>query len=639
MNNRNAVLILWIGLAFLSPTYICVGQTNYLKNLQFRAQDFFNAELYLRALADYRILDSLQPNEANIKYKIGLCILQSSTKSKALPWLLEAQKLGLQASGMWFNVGKAYHYNSEFALAIASLEKAKILLPDSLTTNKERYNQVLKLLQHCKNGLALKQVSQQVTIINLGANINSQYAEYSPLLTADESCIIFTSCRPANVGKALDPKTGGYYEDLWIASKNKTNEWEVSKNMQTPINTPTHDASGALSADGQTLIIYRNENLYISKLKGTLWSVPILLPKSINSEAWESSASISADGNHLYFSSNKKGGFGGKDLYVSHRLANTNWGTATNLGKVINSKYDEEAPYIHSNQNTLYFSSDRAESIGGFDIFYSDKDSLAQWNTPENIGFPINSPEDDLDFVWSADGKRGYFSSTREGGFGEEDLYQIDRKVPPSPLLLLSGLVTNNSGMGLDAKLVITDLDLGNLAIETNTNNASGKYTVLLKPGKNYGVQLLAPNYLPFSETISLEEAISNEYTEIKKDFVLQRLQIGNSSILQNVFFDTDKYELRPNSYLELNALVLFLKQNKLLHLRIGGHTDNVGDEAHNLKLAQNRANSVVTYLVNKGIATQRLSTISLGSSKPIAANENETGRQKNRRIEIEVVQ
>ena len=633
--------IIWSLLAYTMLVHISLpaySQNNVLKNLKFRADDFFNAELYTLALDTYKQIDSLKPNDAEIKYKMGLCYLNMSHKSMALKPLLNAQLLGFQSSGLSFNLGKAYHFNNQFSQAYSAFDIAKKIIFDSLTQGKERHAQILRLMQNCKNGMALKLDSQTVKIKNLGASINSKYSEYAPLLNADESNIIFTSCRLGSLGNKKDPKTGNYFEDIWMASRNDSSQWQVAINMGIPVNTTGHDATASLSSDGQTLIIYRNENLYISYLKGTVWTEPLLLPPTINTEAWESSASLSSDGMRLYFSSNKKGGKGGKDIYVSNKNGKGIWDKAINVGSPINTAFDEESPFIHPNQKILYFSSDRIESIGGFDIFFSKMDTSNVFTTPINIGYPINSAEDELDFVWSADGKRGYFSSIRAGGLGEEDIYVLERDVPKASVILLSGKVLDKiSSKPLFAQITITNLNSQKVVSSLVSNEADGKYTAAIPAENNYAISITSKGYLPYSENIFLGDTA--KYLEYKRDYLLQRIEVGNSTALRNVFFNTNKSDLRPESCIELNSLIKFLQINKTINIQINGHTDNEGSEGYNLKLSIDRAQSVQDYLLKNGISKMRLSAMGMGSSVPIGINETEEGRRQNRRIEILVKQ
>ncbi|TAH27539.1 MAG: hypothetical protein EAZ07_01295 [Cytophagales bacterium] len=632
---RQYVFIIAISF-FLLNSHKTYSQNFQIKNIQYRADDYFRASLFDLALRDYKKLDSLVPENAEIKYKIGICLLNSVEKTKALDWFLKAQNLNFTTDGFSFNLAKAYHVNSQFQKALEFLQLAKIKNQDSMTTGKFRKIQIDQLERHCFNALRLSKFKNNVKITNLGSTINSKYPEYSPVLFTDENKLIFTSCRPNNIGKTIDIRTNRYYEDLWQSVKNDSSQWQIATNMGFPINTEGHDASAAVSFDGRTLLVYRNENLYFSEYTNKLWALPALLPKTINSEAWESCASISSDGQQIYFSSNKKGGFGGKDIYVCNKQKDGTWGKPFNLGKEINSTFDEEAPFIHPNRRTLYFSSDRPESIGGYDIFFSSLDTNNKWTSAINIGVPINSPEDDIDFVWSADGRRAYFSSIRPEGFGAEDIYMLEWNVKEKPLLIISGNTIDKSNKPIKAILKFTELYDKEKVINTVSAQEDGAYKVALNPGKRYVVEVLSEKHLPYSEQIYVED--DSAFLKKTIQFMLQPLELGEKSILRNIYFDSGKAILKPESLIELQSWVVFLNASKL-KIKIIGHTDNVGDKAYNLSLSKDRAASVANFFTKNGIASQRLQIEGLGDSSPVESNENELGRQFNRRIEIEVIQ
>ncbi|MFI5164374.1 MAG: OmpA family protein, partial [Bacteroidia bacterium] len=427
-------------------------------------------------------------------------------------------------------------------------------------------------------------------------------------------------------------------------------KWTAAKNMGSPINTSRHDASVALSADGQKLFIYRDDeargsgNIYECIQKGAQWTNPEKMSSSINSKYHESSASITADGNTLYFTSNKPGGFGEHDIYkVEWDKTTKQWGTAENLGPVINTQYDEYGAFIHPDGKTLYFSSEGHNTMGGYDIFKSVLDKKTKkWSTPENIGYPINTPDDDIDYVVSASGKHAYYSSFGAEGFGEKDIYRIsstkkEKKQAVTKVTILKGTITDAvTKQLLEAEIEIVDNHTNQIISTFKSNSATGKYLVTLPSGGNYGIAVKKDGYLFHSENFDIVDTAA--YNEVVKDIAMNNLSVGNKIVLNNIFFDFDKATLRPESASELERLKKLLTDMPTMKIEISGHTDSKGADDYNLKLSQSRAQSVVDYLIKAGINKTRLAAKGYGKTKPIATNDTEEGRQLNRRTEFEIL-
>lgn len=386
-------------------------------------------------------------------------------------------------------------------------------------------------------------------------------------------------------------------------------------------------------------------NIYSTALDGDTWSKPVKLNENINTKHWEPSAFISADGNSLYFASNKPGGFGGLDLYMSKRGSDGDWDKAVNLGAGINTPYDEDAPSIHPDGVTLSFSSNGHNTMGGFDIFTSLLSYEGIWSEPVNVGYPINTTDDDIFYMVSPNGKTAYFSSFREDGLGEKDNYMatfLDKK--ETPLTLIQGTVNDEAGMPAKKVMItVTDNETEAIVGVYKANAKTGQFLFILTPGKNYNITYQAENHLFYSENIEIPK--QSNYYEFKKSVKLHPIVVGSKITLNNIFFDFDKATLRPLSNVELKNLVLLMKSNPNMKVEISGHTDSKGDDAYNLKLSEERAQAVVNRLIEKEISTTRMKAKGYGETQPVAPNtkpngsDDPEGRQLNRRVELKITE
>ena len=601
----------------------------------------YNMKRYPKTLPYYLDANKFNPNNAGLNMKIGHVYLNSSEKQKALPYLQKSYELDKDSDPIIiYYLARAYHLKMDWENATKNYEAYKLLANNK---TKELLNDLKKKIEECKNGQELEKNPAHVEIENLGETVNSKFAEYCPLITADESEMIFTSRRDNTTGGKIDPRFNEYYEDLYI-TKNKNNNWSIAKNMPSPVNTEGHDATVGLSPDGQKLLIYIDDkgdgNIYECNLEGSKWSEPKKLDKTINSASKETSASFSPDGKKLYFISYRSGGIGGSDIYISEKK-DEKWGEAQNLGKPVNTEYNEEAVYIHPDGKTLYFSSKGHNTMGGYDIFKSVlKDG--KWSSPTNIGFPINTPSDDAFFVLSASGRHGYYSSTKPDGYGEKDLYRVTflrdttKKEEEPHLALLKGVITNKEGIPLEANIEIVDLEKDEVIATFKSNSATGNYLISLPAGKNYGITVSAEGHLFESEHIDLPE--SSVYQEKIEDFQLKKLAVGQKIVLNNIFYDYGKATLRNESKSELERLTRLMNDMNTLKIEISGHTDNHGSHDYNQKLSENRSKAVVDRLINSGIDKTRLVYKGYGETQPISTNDTEQGRQLNRRTEFTVI-
>ena len=630
---------------------------NEKKDLR-KGKEHFEYEEYRKGLPYLENAYKINPDNLETCYYLGKTYYIIGKKEKCLPLFEKIYKTNPNFKP---DVTEYYAYALHFEMKFDEAMKIYAKLRDQYKPTSKEFLAYEKLISQCKNGKELIKKPVEVIIENAGPEINTEYPDFAPVVTADDEEMIFTSRRPDCLGDIAPD--GFHYEDLYISTK-KDGKWTKGINMGTTINTTGHDASIALSADGSKLYIYRDVNggdIYYSTLKGNKWSEPKNIGKPINSNDYEPSVCISADGKWLFFVSNRPGGKGGRDIYLCEMGKNGKWSEPRNLEE-INTEQDDDAPFFHPDGKTLYFSSKGHSSMGGFDIFKSELKPNGKFSKPLNLGYPINTTDDDIYFVITASGRHGYYASSKAGGYGEKDIYIITFKLPevatiettepnlkiedkeapisvistPS-LILLKGIVTDaQTGKPVEATLFIIDNEKNDTLYEITSNSTTGKYLVTLPSGKNYGIVAQAPNYLFHSENFDIAQ--NTAYQEVQKDIQLKAIKKGEKIILKNIFFDFDKATLRKESIAELERLHKILTDNPKIKIKIGGHTDNVGSDAYNQQLSEKRAKAVVDWLIQHGIDASRLQYQGYGESAPIATNETEEGRQLNRRTEFEII-
>ena len=467
---------------------------------------------------------------------------------------------------------------------------------------------------------------------NLGDSINSKDSEYYPTITIDGKELIFTR------------RVNGINEDFFGATRS-SNGWHKAGALSGNINTQSNEGAQNISQDGQWLIFTGCNfpggagscDLYISYLTPNGWSDPESLGPRINTEAWESAPSLSPDKKELYFASNRPGGFGGSDIYVSRLLPNGRWGEPENLGPEINTAGEESCPFIHADNQTLYFTSNGHLGYGGDDLFISKKQPKGSWSRAVNLGYPINTIENEGSLVVSADGKTAWYASDRSDSRGGLDIYTFELRsdVRPAKTLWVKGKVYDiKTNKGLPSSVELTDLATQEVLSKVQTDE-TGHYLVTLPVGKDYAFNVNRKGYLFYSENFSLS---NNSDSVFNIDIPLQPLEANASIVLRNIFFDVNKFDLKPQSTSELDKLVVLLRDNPTLRIQLSGHTDNVGKAEDNLVLSNNRAQAVVKYLVAHGIEQQRLTFKGYGATQPVADNATEEGRAKNRRTELKVI-
>jgi outer membrane protein OmpA-like peptidoglycan-associated protein len=358
----------------------------------------------------------------------------------------------------------------------------------------------------------------------------------------------------------------------------------------------------------------------------------------INTDQWESQPCLSPDKRALYFAARLPGGYGGSDLYVSYLQPNGRWGIPENMGTTINTVGDESSPFIHADNQTFYFTSNGLQGYGGTDLFLMRKKTDGSWDKPENLGYPINTINDEGTLIVAADGITAYYASDRSDSRGGLDIYQFSLPLyaRPLPTFWVSGKVFDSKEkQGLPATIELINLKSGQVVSKIQTEE-DGSYLVPLPSGKNYAFNVARKGYLFYSSSFFLEK--SGKDNIFKKDIPLTPIEAGSTIVLNNVFFNTGSAELQPASTIELEKLVQLLSDNVGLRIEISGHTDNIGKAADNLTLSNNRAKAVVNFLIQKGIAARRLTANGLGATQPIADNSTEEGRSMNRRTELKVL-
>lgn len=468
---------------------------------------------------------------------------------------------------------------------------------------------------------------------NMGDSINSPESEYFPSMTIDGNEFVFTR------------NLKGRNEDFFYSHK-KPDGWDKARPVEGDVNTEQNEGAQNISQDGQWLVFtgcnrrdgFGGCDIYISYLTNVGWSEAINLGGTVNSDQWDSQPCLSPDKRDLYFSSRRFGGVGGSDLYVCHIQPNGRWSEPENLGPEINTKGDEVSPFIHADNQTLYFSSNGLQGYGGMDLFYSRKGPGGTWSKPVNMGYPVNTIEDEATLFIGADAKTAYYTSDRAEGHGGLDIYSFELRedVRPKKTLWVKGKVFDKkTTRGLPSAVELTDLASNELITKVQTDE-TGNYLITLPVGKDYAFNVNRKGYLFYSDNFSLAKSSLDSIYE--KNIPLEPLEANATVVLKNIFFDVNKYELMPESQAELDKVAQLLNDNPTLKIEIGGHTDNVGKPSDNLILSNNRAKAVINYLISKNISAQRLTSKGYGETKPLADNKTDEGRALNRRTELKVI-
>ncbi len=572
-------------------------------------------EAYLRLGYSYR--SARQIEKAKAVFEQGLATATTDNKRKG--FYLELGDLNLM-QGVY---GPARDYLDKYL----QLE----------TQNKVLIERSRHLKSKAEYGLAHPPGNQTIVPRALSDTVNCFRMQYFPVLTADEKSLIYT--RRLGAGDAHD-------EDLVISNKDSRGRWSRPVSLSEEINSDFNEGTCAISADGRLLIFtscqgrrgYGSCDLFQSRKVGDQWSEPENLGSTVNSSAWESQPSLSADGRELYFVSDRKGGVGKRDIWMSRQVGDS-WSTPENAGSVVNTPYDEVSPFLHANGQTLFLSSDGHPGYGGFDLFRVEKNDSA-WGTVINIGWPINDYQDQYSMFITADSEKAYYSFDKDATGSQSKLMEIE--LPATYRVrnrsnILQGIVRDkDTGKPLGAHLDLYHLERQKVVNAVTSDSIMGDYLVVLTEGADYGLYVSRPGYL--FQSLHFDYSEIRDLESLHLDVTLEKIKPGVNVVLNNIFFATDSYALLTESEAELFRVVEFLSANPRVSIEISGHTDDRGEKAYNKALSQKRAGAVVEFLTLKGIQPGRLMAAGYGVERPTAPNDTDENRQKNRRIEVRIL-
>ena len=505
----------------------------------------------------------------------------------------------------------------------------------------------------------------------MSENVNKHTMQISPVLTADQQLLIYY----------VRESFGKDYDENIVVSKKNGNQWTAPISISNNINTAYHEGHCTISADGRILVFascnredgFGSCDLYISKREGYQWSMPVNLGKKVNSEKWDSEPSVSADGRTIYFSSDRSGTYGKEDIWVTTYVARDlsrstdldkdgEWSVPQNLGTSVNTSKREVTPFIHADGQTLFLASTGYPGMGGFDLFYTNLTGSG-WTSPKNLGYPLNTQDNESSLFITADWRKGYFSKYEQKGYkSTSKLYEFDvadqlksKYKSTYAKGAIYDAVTKKKLVyqELPASIELYDLKTGKLLYFTTADRITGEFLVVLTEGAQYAMYVnkdsylfksLFFDYLPADPDFVGTGASAQAGMDLKSfdplilDIYLEPIKKGSTIILHNVFFDTGKHDLREKSKTELEKMIRFMNANKNITVEIAGHTDNVGSYQDNIDLSLKRAQSVHDYLLKGGIDSSRLKYKGYGETKPIAPNDSDLNRQINRRIEFRVL-
>ena len=651
----------------------------------------------------YILATQMDPDNIQANYMAGITYLETVNRGRSAAYFVKVYEINPNYRfDILYKIGQGYQLNMEFEKALENFKAYKDkLLKDKNYRGQDKVSlsSVERRIFECRNAMEFIVNPANVDIINVGPAINSEWPDYGPVLNEDETMMVFTSRRrEENRNEDVD-KDNFPFEDVFIAMK-ENGEWQRAKNIGEVINTLYHDSNLGLSPDAKSIYLFgEDENgggdIYVSDLleDGT-YTVPHPISENINSSFAEKSISVSPDGKTAFFSSDRPGGFGGIDIYMSLKDNRGNWGVSKNLGSVINTEYDDDGPFIDYDGKTLYFSSKGRKGMGGYDIFRSVYDEATdEWSEPVNLGFPINTPDNDIYFVSTKDGKRGYYASVREDGLGYNDIYMVNipdedeiekleeltknetpteddppvedppvtdppkedppkeniavtdppKEDPPKPQVLQPvsldiRVLDATSNSRIDATVRVQRTGSNTPTPASRQSEGIYQFNAKTDSPTAYTISVTKQGYLFAEQTVNLP-ASTTEGQSIKTTIALRQASANSRKVLRNIYFKFNSSQFAEGSYRELNQIEQFMADNPGKQVQIEGHTDNIGTAEYNKWLSQRRANAVKDYLVKKGVDARRITAVGYGEERPLASNDDEVnGRQLNRRVELKVL-
>jgi outer membrane protein OmpA-like peptidoglycan-associated protein len=600
------------------------------------------AELFILAT-------QVNPRNAKAQLMAGQSIMLSVQKEKSLDYFRRAWKLdpGVDPDILYF-LGQAFHYSEKFDSAIMFYDRYNRILSRSLNYEKsKKINEVNRKMFECRNAAVYMEHPVDVTIVNLDDKINSEFPDYAPTISEDESTMVFTSRRPGNNINDRVAVDHEYYEEILISQK-VNGVWTAAKNAGPPLNTGYHNASVNLSPDGTEIIIYHDTNggdlLLATKKTDGSWDTPKPM-EGINTEYLESSATITEDDKTIFFTSNRPGGYGGTDIYRCELGKGERWINIQSLGPLVNTEMDEEGVFISANGEHLYFSSNGLAGMGDLDIYRSTFDPVTkQWGEPVNLGYPINSVENDIYFVLTADEKFAYISSLRRENLGEQDIYKVDMQRwkpvyldrPEYAEVFAEATVSRKEAQETTsvkpatASTTETAATVGSPPTQTTIPSyrpAKVKWTVTDENGKPL---------LTDVQVVNSSDSVVNYHVVVTSSHFPANPQV-NIGYIMNVYFAHDGVD--PISYEGIRNLLVMMKNSPTMKVEISGHTDSRGPDGYNENLSLRRAQAVRGILLKGGAPADRVTAVGHGETMPMETNDTMEGRRMNRRIEFRILE
>lgn len=632
------------------------------------AEYYFLYEEFSEALPIYLELIKLEPDNANINYRIGICLLHvpdPNENRKALEYLQKAitninpkykegsyLEKGAPKDALFY-LGNAYRNLLEFDKAVENYKKYREILN---TKDLFYIDYIDREIQCTQNAKELVKLPLKLITENLGDVINSESkVENCPVISDDETVLIFTAGDKNVFSAEIDINVINYdYQmDNIYFSKKAEGKWTDPVNVTKQIGATSRTVPVTISADGTELYLVRddndNGNICVSYYKNDKWSDMKLLNKNINTKHWESHATLTVDGKTLYFTSDRPGGFGGLDIYRSVKDELGEWGPAVNLGSTINTKYDEETPFILNDSKTLYFSSQGQYSMGGFDVFHTTLLDNNTWSSPLNIGYPINTVGNDLFYLPKANGEYAFFPlNNNERGIGSNDIFKIAVSIPDgheTEIMLKGDITLQDQKNELPHDFIISVIDSlkGDTLIKCKPDYLLSNYLTQIKSG-NFKIEYKCNGYKTHYENLYIPEVYTRSEVVINVEMIPIEVTKGEYYVIRSIFFDYGKFDLRRESQEDLQRLADLMRKNPSLYIEMVGHTDNISSDKFNQKLSENRSKAAIDYLVAQGIDQSRFVSKGMGKSHFIAINQNADGsdnpdgRQLNRRVEMKLL-